>query len=289
MNESARRFTSIGRPVDRRYPTNRAIASLSLLVMILGFVVRRLAGTPSLEASFGGLLMALGFFLAWAVARELDPDHDLSAFVAAAASLVPLAILGPPDLAATVLVLLLLRIVNRTVGPAARPLDTIGILALVGVAVWRGHLVLALAGAVALALDAILRPPHRVHLAAAGVAIGILAVGMGRVGAAPGLAAEGPPGVVTWLALAATLPFLILIRASGSPITESDEDSQPLSGTRVRAAQGLGLLTMAAAVLLEGRTGLAGLSPLWAALVGTGAYFSIGAPTRLPHSVHDPS
>ena len=29
--------------------------------------------------------------------------------------------------------------------------------------------------------------------------------------------------------------------------------------------------------------------PLWAALVGAGAYFSIGAPTRLPHSVHEPS
>ncbi len=289
MTTDVYRFSSIGRPVDRRYPTNRAVASLSLAVMILGFIVRRMAGTPSPEASFGSLLMAIGFFLAWAMARELDPDHDLSAFVAAAVSLIPLAVLGSPDFAATLLVLLLLRILNRTVGPAARPLDTIAILALVGVAVWRGHLVLAVAAAAALALDAVLRPPHRVHLAAAGAAIGMLAVGIGRVEAAPGMAGVGNLGVVMWMALAATLPFLSLIRASGSLVTASDLDSRPLSGTRVRAAQGLGLLTLTAVVLLEGRTGLAALSPLWAALAGAGAYFSIGAPTRLPHSVHDPS
>ncbi len=289
MTEGAYRFSSIGRPVDRRYPTNRAIASLSLLVAILGFAVRRLAGTSSIEAFFSGLFLSIGFFLAWALARELDPDHDRSAFAAAALSLIPGVALGRPDLAATVLVLLLLRIVNRTVGPAARPLDTVGILALVGVAVWRGHLVLAVAAAAALALDAFLRPANRVHLAAAGASIGLLAVGVSRVQAAGNPVADGMLTVVTWLALAATLPFLALIRASSSPRTVSDAAEQPLSGTRVRAAQWFGLATLGAAVLVEGRVGLAALSPLWAALVGTGVYFSIGAPTRLPHSVHDPS
>ena len=117
----------------------------------------------------------------------------------------------------------------------------------------------------------------------------MLAVGISRFEAVGRGAAYGSPGVVTWLALAATLPFLALIRASCSPSTVSDAAGEYLSGTRVRAAQWLGFLALAAGVLVEGRVGIAALSPLWAALVGTGVYFSIGAPTRLPHSVHDPS
>lgn len=285
MTQGERRYSSIGRPVDRRYPTNRAIASLSLVAAILGFAIRRFAGVPSPEAFVGGVTLAIAFFLAWAIARELDPDHDLSAFVAAALSVIPHTTLGRPDLAALLLVLLSLRIVNRTVGPAAKPLDTVIVLALVGVAVWRGHLALAGAAAAAFALDAILIPSHRIHVAAAGASLAMLGVGFGRFQPAEASTLTA----ATWLALAATLPFLILIRASGEPRALTDSGGLPLSGARVRAGQWLGLAALVASLLLEGQAGLVALSPLWAALVGTGAYFSIGAPTRLPHSVHDPS
>ena len=285
MRDDLSRFSSIGRPVDRRYPTNRAIAGLTLAVAILGFAIRRLTGTHPLEAFTGGLVLAIGFFLAWAIARELDPDHDASAFVAAGLSLIPQTMLGRPDLAGVLLILLLLRIVNRTVGPAARPLDTIGILALVGVAVWRGEPVLALAAAGAFILDAILDPAHRVHFAAAGASIGLLGVGLSRFAGT----ALAPLTLVTVLALALMVPFLLLIAASGAPRTISDTGGDLLRGSRVRAAQWLALAAMAGAILVGGQAGLASLSPLWAALVGAGAYFSIGAPTRLPHSVQDPS
>jgi hypothetical protein len=285
VSDDQRRYSSIGRPVDRRYPTNQAIAGLTLAVAIAGFVIRRTTGTHPLESFTGGLVLAIGFFLAWAIARELDPDRDASAFVAAALSLIPQTMLGRPDLAGVLLLLLLLRIVNRTVGPAARPLDTIGILALVGVAVWRGQPVLALAAAGAFTLDAILDPTHRIHLAAAGASIGLLGVGLSRF---PAMTLASLT-LVTGLALAAALPFLLLIRASGSPRTVSDIGGEPLRGKRVRAGQWLGLVALGGSILVGGQAGLASLSPLWAALVGTGAYFSIGAPTRLPHSVHEPS
>jgi len=91
------------------------------------------------------------------------------------------------------------------------------------------------------------------------------------------------------LALVATIPFLFLIRASGTPRTVTDIGGDPLRGSRVRAAQWFGLATMVGSIVVGGQAGLAALSPLWAALVGAGVYFSIGAPTRLPHSVHEPS
>ena len=241
--------------------------------------------SPSPESFLWGVTLALAFFLAWAVARELDPDHDRSAFVAAGLSLIPHAILGRPDFAAVLLVLLVVRTVNRTVGPAARPLDTLAVLGLAGIAVWRGHPVLAGAAAAGLVLDAILKPPHRIHLAAAGAAIGLLAVGLSRSTLPTAIGF----GALDWAALAATLPFFTLVRASGQPRTVTDREGLPLAGTRVRAGQCLAWATLVGIVLLEGRAGLAALSPVWAALVGTGAYFSIGAPTRLPHSVQDPS
>jgi hypothetical protein len=281
------RLISIGRPIDRAYATNRAIAGLTLVVAIGGFAVRRWTGSGPLAAFGWSLIGAAGFFLAWAVARELDPDHDLSAFAAAALSLPAAIVLGPPDVAAVVLVLLLLRVVNRTVGPAARPLDTLGILAFVGVAVWRGHLALAALSVAALLLDALLRPPHRLHLAAAGAALGLVGVGLGRVAADLVPLASIP--LLVWLAMASTVPFLALIRGSGTPRSLPDTGGPPLSGLRVRAAQWLGLGAVLATVVVEGQAGLAALSPVWAALAATGVYFSIGAPTRLPHSVHDPS
>jgi hypothetical protein len=139
--------------------------------------------------------------------------------------------------------------------------------------------------AVAFTLDALLRPSHRLHLAAAGASLGLLGVGVSRFQPM----ASHPLTAAGILALASVLPFLNLVRASGKPRTVSDEGNAPLSGRRVRAAQWLGLAALAASVLVEGQAGLVALSPLWAALAGAGAYFSIGAPTRLPHSVHDPS
>ena len=285
VQDFVQRFSSLGRPVDPAYPTNRAIATLSLVVAALGFGLRRLSGAPSPESFLWGLTLALAFFLAWAIARELDPDHDLSAFAAAALALLAHVWLGRPDFAALLLVLVLARTVNRSVGPAARPLDTLAVLGFVAIAVWRGHPVLALAAAAGLAADALLRPPHRIHFAAAGAALALAGVAWSRFAAVTSPAM----GVLDWALLAATLPFFALVRASAEPRAVSDREERTLSGARVRACQVLAWATLAGIYLLEGRAGLAALSPLWAAIVGTGVYFSIGAPTRLPHSVQEPS
>ncbi len=273
------RFSSIGRPIDRRYPSNRAIASLALLVAVAGFLVLRLTGHPPPASFLRAISLAIGFFLAWAIARELDPDHGASAFVAAGLSLIPLAALDRPDYAAVFLALLILRIVNRTVGPAARPLDTIAILALATVAAWRGSPVVIAAAAGAFALDGSFRPGHRIHLAAAGASLGLIAVAWTNVD----VVLQSAPASLDWLGLVATLPFLYLIRISGDPLSISDDGGGRLSGTRVRAAQWLGLLLFGALVIGGGRAGWSAVSPLWAALVGTGLFSVYGALTPDRH------
>ena len=96
---SLRNFSAIARPVDPRFPTNRAIAALTLAV-IVGDLIRRLVGGSEWLASTwaaGGI--GLSVFLAWALCREIDPDRDLSAFVAAGLALVGGLLWGTPGLA----------------------------------------------------------------------------------------------------------------------------------------------------------------------------------------------
>lgn len=70
----------LGRPVDLRVPSNRLVALLSV-VAAAGAVVLWLSGEPS-EI----LLAPIHVFLIWALLRELDPDHDWTALVAAGAA-----------------------------------------------------------------------------------------------------------------------------------------------------------------------------------------------------------
>jgi hypothetical protein len=267
LNERLYRVTSIGRPIDRIHPTNRAISALTLGVALVDGLVRMLAGSTPPEAFVGALVVAAAFFLAWAIGREIDPDHDVSAFVAAGLSVAPSLGLGRPDFAGLFLVLLALRIVNRTVGPAAKPWDTVLILLLVVLAAWRGHPALSAFAFAAFLADGMLRPPYRPHLFAAAFSLGIAvwAARADRGVADAGASLEG------WAALATALPVLVLAARSGEPVSEADAGGGQLRAPRIRAAQLLGLGTLAALILTEGRAGLTAVSPVWAALAGAGA------------------
>ena len=272
------KFSSLGRPVDPHYPTNRAIAALTLTIAAGGTLVGLLGGSAPPAALIRALAWSIGFFLAWAIAREVDPDHDSSAFVAAGLSLWPMWLYGLPGFAALVLSLLSLRIVNRSVGPAAKTWDTLLILGLIAWVTWQGHAVVGALGAAALLADALLEPPHRVHLVAVGVAAVLLLI--------VGPAAEGPApaqqwGPFSWLALVALAPCLLLIRRSSAPSSLSDRTARPLRGPRLRTAQLLALATVVAMVGTEGEAGLGVISSLWAAMAGTGLYALFAGSKRI--------
>lgn len=264
------RFSSIGRPVDPDWPTNRAIVWVTALVTLGYAVIELLLGHAVLASLIAGVLAGLAVFLAWALGRELDPDRDVAAFAGAALALAARALLGPPSLVAVVLVLLALRVVNRTVGPPARITDTLAILAIAAWVAWgAGDWLVLLALALAFFLDAALRSPYRLHVVAGGAALALAGVAFERGGGA-GLFPGG--SVLTLVAFALLLPFSRVMSASRSPSAVTDVGGRPLSAERVRAAQALGLLLVVAAIALEGRAGLARLSPLWAAAAGAGLY-----------------
>lgn len=264
------RFTSIGRPVDPAWPTNRAILILSLTVMLVVAAFRIVfGGLAFLPALVAGAFAGGSVFLAWAFARELDPDHDLAAFVGALIALPAWELLGSPRFTSLVLLLLGLRIVNRTVGPPARPLDSIALLLLAGWVAWRGDWITTVVILGAFVLDGTLKPEHRIHLAAAGAALALTGVAVSRAGIPAGLAGPDLPSV---LALALLLPFLRVLAQSRNLQTLTDVGALPLVANRIRSAQALGLLAVLLAVAAYGLEGLEALSPLWAAMVGCGLF-----------------
>lgn len=81
-----RRFTSLGRPIDWAYPSNRQIVLLSggFLLAALAFQVLWVLWLGRVE--FWTALWGAGWvFVTWALGRELDPDHPSNAFWAALA------------------------------------------------------------------------------------------------------------------------------------------------------------------------------------------------------------
>ena len=264
------RWTSIGRPVDPAWPTNRAIVIVSLTGAVgTAAVTAAIARYPVPESLLAGVIVGAAAFLAWALARELDPDHDLAAFVGAVLVMPTVLILGAPGFASILLLLLALRIVNRTVGPPARPLDTIAMLGLAGWVAWSGDWIACFVLFLAFLLDGSVAVPHRAHLAAAGAALALTGVAASRSGFPPSVTGGS---WITLFALLLLLPYLRVIGSSKQPRTLTDFGAKPLDGRRLRLAQALGLLAVLLPVALQGRAGLTAVSPAWAALVGCGLY-----------------
>lgn len=263
------RYTSLGRPVDLAFPTNRAIVLNSGLVVLGVGVTELLAHTRPAQATVTALATALAVFLAWALGRELDPDRDGAAFAAAALALLASWTLGTPSILALLVVLLSLRIVNRTVGPPARALDSLALFALALLVVARGGWVPGAVAGTAFLLDGVLKPPHRRHFA---LAVGVAAFLAWQRALPPAASAAGAGGTLRWAAIGLALPFLGVVVRGGSPVSVTDIGSQPLLSSRVRAAQVLGLVAVLLGVAGEA-TGLRSLAPLWAAVAGAGLHW----------------
>jgi hypothetical protein len=264
------RITGIGRPVDLGYPTNRAIAAVAVAVTVGGSVLEWLTGAGGLQGAAWGVGAGLAVFLAWALCRELDPDHELSAFVAAGLALLGL-FFGTADLGALLWFIVVARVLNRSTGLTATILDSLAVVGLGGwLVVQRGAWVYGLVSAVTLALDGGLASPNRKQWVFAGGALLATALWAGLTGSWWGGEGLSVGAVVAVLAM--SVVFVPVIAASGAPSTVGDQTGERLQAIRVRAAQAAALLAGILMGLWAGRAGIVALMPLWAAVVGAALY-----------------
>ncbi|MCG6942372.1 MAG: hypothetical protein LJE69_14115 [Thiohalocapsa sp.] len=275
-------LTRIARPLDFGDASNLAIALIApatFLAVLLwpGIMGGEGAGhawtaTGEMAAAGAATGAGLAVFLAWAICRELDPDRAGAAVVASLLAIGGLAALGLPSIGACILVVLAVRVLNRTTGMPATLLDGLLLLALgVWVGLDRGWLYPA-AAAAALLGDSLLpaREPRRFAMALAGAAaaFGILyLLGFPDAGddAQPSLAA----GAAAVLALLLILPTM---RAISHLKSLGDAAGTPLLPMRVGAGQALALGVVVIAAVTRGFAGLTELMPLWTAVIATGLF-----------------
>ena len=262
-------FTSIGRPVDPRYPTNRLIGIATLVIIVAGTIFRLVSGDGVLDSLGWGFWTGLGVFLTWALARELDPDHDYSAFVAAGLMLVAALVWERPNFLILFWLLLAMRIVNRSVGLPAKMTDSLLVLALGGWLAWSVSWLLGLSMTVAFFLDSRLHEPNRRHIVfeAAAFLIAIISAFFQESVAVVGLSI-----FLGGLCLLSGMLFLLVVYHSRTLKTVTDVGKKPLDAKRVQASQLLLLATAVILLLVRGESGFVALLPLWAGFLGTGLY-----------------
>ena len=119
---------SLARKVDVRYRSNLWLVIVTLLVTATAWI---LTGSVGHGVGLGG-----GFFMCWALARETDPAHDLSAFVAGGIYLLGASVYSGIDFGVLFWLLLLLRLISGICGKTPTNLDILSVLGLTGYLVY---------------------------------------------------------------------------------------------------------------------------------------------------------
>lgn len=257
------RYTSIARPIDPVYLTNRALLIVLPLIALLsaGLAYLEGAGSGPLSAALNGVLVA---FAAWALTRELAPDFHGAAFVALGLAWLSHIAFGTDRVLLVFVAVVLIRAVNRSTGLPWRTLDTLGVL---GFTAWAAittqqPLILPLAS-LAFVLDALLEEPLRRHYLAAVVCLPVFAwMLMGD----PVLLADDL-AVRDWLLLGIfALGIIFVIKTNPDPVSYCDVSPERLNRARANAGLAVGFLLAAQALLTDGRAAWLE-TPIWACLI----------------------
>jgi hypothetical protein len=197
-----------------------------------------LAVMPVLQQAVSYFLIAYG---SWALARELDPDDPVAAFLSMAAGIFAALAVDSPGILIVFTTLGLVRMVNRSSGLVARKSDSFVLMLLVILVMYATDSpYFGVVAAAAFMLDGSLREPFRQQWIFGLVCIGGTIVymvdhetGFGRF-AAPG-------SLFAWLALLFLLIFALNTILIQSVHSKGDAKQKTLALGRVKAGMLVGL------------------------------------------------
>lgn len=257
------RFSSLARPIDPAYLTNRALLIVLPIVALLsaGLASFYDVGHGPLSAAFSGVLTA---FAAWALTRELAPDYNGAAFVALALAWAANMAFGAHRVLLLFVAMVLARVVNRSTGLPLRPWDTLGVL---GFCIWAAtntqQPLILLVASVAFVLDAQLKDPLRQHYLAAAVCLAVFAW---MLPGGSGLVADDL-AMRDWSLLGVSaLAIMFFVQTSAAPVSYCDTAPRHLDRVRVSAGLAVGWLTAVQAVLTNGHSAWLE-TPIWVCVI----------------------
>lgn len=261
------RYAGLARPVDLKYKSNFAIVITALILLLPGTIYQFFLGNDIPDSIGWGVKLSLVAFLTWMTARELDPDRNISAFLAIPFSLVAFFYFPEIQILLLIGLILALRIVNQITGQHARWVESFIVLGLGTYLTWRDSHLFGFAISAAFLADSRLSLPHQRHFWFGCVAllISLIVIILSlEPGAARSLSTE-------WLAFVIIncLLFIFVIRRYKHPQSSRDYSHKPLNARRIQAAQVLALTAMLVHFVDQGSTGLFQTSIFWSAVLAT--------------------
>jgi hypothetical protein len=250
-------------------PSNRFILILAAAAAISLGVFRLAAGALLPEMVIHAVGAGVFTTLGWAAGREIDPDHNLSAAVAAVLTIAALFVWPIPNLLLAGGLMAALRMVTRSTGLPLRLTDSLALVALAAISiVLDGFWMLGVVMALAFLFNGLLPKPDRPNsLIFALVTLGVTFI-VGLLVEIPVWNRELDPGFGAITVLTGLMYLAVILRDPPTLQSVGDYDGQPLLRRRVLAAQLLALAAVMALELRAGMVGVVALVPVWAAIAG---------------------
>lgn len=235
-------LTSIGRPLDPKYPSNKAVLILLPLAALLGAALALMSGAAGLAVAQAAGSWLLIVFGAWALARELDPDDNPAAFISVAVAAAAALAVDDPGILVVFATLGLVRMVNRTTGLKARKTDSVAMMLLTFAVIYTtGSPLFGMVAAIAFMLDGSLKEPLRHQWVFGLICLGGTIVYLVDHGL--GLANLSPPGsLFEWLSLVFLMLFALNTWLLGRVRSVADVGGARLDLARVRGGMFVGVL-----------------------------------------------
>jgi len=264
------KYSSTPRPLDKKYLTNRIIGLAVPLVIIGSFLYQLVTGTGLLDALLWGTGGGLVVFLSWALCREMDPDNDYSALLAAIFSLAGIFLLGIQGIPVMILYLFSARILVRTTGIKAKWADSVLLLLLGTWIAFTVHGIFLLTVFTIFILDAILKAPLKKQYIFAVLSLLVFFGGLitGEFNLWEGTFFYYQAIAGTLLALL----FVPVIISSRSVRSIGDVTGKKLQGIRLQLILILLIISGLLHAIIDGDKGLAFLFPFWACVTGIVVY-----------------
>ena len=236
------RFTSIGRPLDPAWLSNKAVLLLLPIAALGGLVSAWSGGQPFGTSCVAGLVAALSVFGTWALGRELLPDDHAAAFVSMALGFLAALSYQTPGLLPLFSSIALVRIVNRSTGLMPRYGDSALVVMLVIFAIYQsGRPWLGAVAALAFFLDGVLRRPAKKQWLFALISFGAMVVYMVDHDVV-WWQAMNPDSLVEWLAVLALLLLTFSAVGLKKVHARGDIGQARLDVDRVRGGMAIGIL-----------------------------------------------
>ena len=236
------RYTSIGRPLDPAFPSNRVVLIILPLVAVLGAVMAWLSGGQGLFLLENAIIFALVALGCWALAREVFPDDSPAAFISMALGVVAAVAIDELSVLTLFATLGLVRMVNRSTGLTALKTDSIMVMLLVFAVIYTtSSPFFGAVAALAFILDGTLKDPSRRQWLFGLICLGGMVVYM--VDHDVGFSYfRAPNTLFEWLSVAALLVLALDTILLKEVHTHADTVEQSLDLARVKGGMAVALL-----------------------------------------------